>query len=64
VNSTIQAKGVDQSATEVQILETFAAQAKTRIQANLNAIDDNSDEAIKAIADHTFEAERFTWDTI
>ena len=64
VNSAVQAKGVEQSTTELQILETFAAQAKVRIATNLNAIDDNPDEAIKAIADHAFEAERFTWDTI
>lgn len=64
VNSTVQAKGPEQSVTELHILETFAAQAKVRISTNLNAIDDNPDEAIKAIADHTFEAERFTWDTI
>lgn len=64
VNSAVQSKGAEKSATELQILEAFAGQAKVRIQTNLNAIDDNSDEAIKAIADHTFEAERFTWDTI
>lgn len=64
VNSTVQAKGAENVATELHILESFAAQAKVRIQTNLAAIDDNVDEAIKAIADHTFEAERFTWDTI
>lgn len=64
VDATVQAKGPEQATTELQILETFAAQAKVRIATNLNAIDDNPDEAIKAIADHAFEAERFTWDTI
>lgn len=64
VNAAVIAKGPEQAATELQILEAFAAQAKVRIQGNFDAIDDNCDEAIKAIADHAFEMERFAWDTI
>ena len=34
------------------------------IDDNFERIDMNEDELIKSLADHTFEAERFTWDNL
>lgn len=64
VNTAVTEKGAQGAATELDILEVFANQAKVRIKTNLDAVDDNRDEQIKAIADHAFAAERFSWDTI
>jgi hypothetical protein len=34
------------------------------MRSNLNRIDDNDDELVKLVADHAFEKEGYTWDTI
>lgn len=64
VNTSVERVGPEQAEQEIQILNVFAYQAQRRIKANFDAIDDNADEEIKAIADHAFEAERFAWDTV
>jgi acyl-CoA dehydrogenase family member 9 len=63
-NTNLQEQGADQVKTELHIAAVFADQAQRRIKANFDAIDDNKDELVKAIADHAFQAERFAWDTI
>jgi hypothetical protein len=34
------------------------------MRSNLNRIDDNDDELVKQVADHAFQKEGYTWDTI
>jgi len=64
VDASIRKKGVEKAAHELEILQTFAGQARRRVRSNVSEIDDNEDEQIKALADHAFEAEGFSWDTI
>jgi alkylation response protein AidB-like acyl-CoA dehydrogenase len=64
VQASIDAKGVDGAALEIDILKTFTRDAKVRIKHNFRRIDTNDDEIRKSIADDAFEAEGFRWDTI
>ena len=64
VNSSLQRNGAYEARKEVEILQAFAHQARLRIRQNLDTIDDNEDEAIKSLADHAVDLERFGWDTI
>src|SRR5450432_1393095 len=64
VNSSLRAGGVEKAKKELEIVNTFARQAERRIKTNMDEIDNNVDEAIKSLADHTFEAEKFGWDTL
>jgi alkylation response protein AidB-like acyl-CoA dehydrogenase len=64
VNSSIRDGGSEQAKKELEIASVFARQAERRIKTNVDEIDDNVDESIKSLADHAFEAEKFTWDTL
>jgi alkylation response protein AidB-like acyl-CoA dehydrogenase len=64
VQASIDAKGVDGAALEIDILKTFTRAAKVRIKHNFRRIDTNDDEMLKTLADDAFEAEGFRWDTI
>jgi alkylation response protein AidB-like acyl-CoA dehydrogenase len=64
VQASIDAKGVDDAALEIDILKTFTGAAKVRIKRNFRLIDTNDDEMMKGLADDAFEAEGFRWDTI
>ncbi|HEY6081424.1 MAG TPA: acyl-CoA dehydrogenase family protein [Polyangiaceae bacterium] len=64
VDAAVRAKGEDGAKAERDILATFAGQARRRIKSTMAEIDDNEDEAIKALADHAFEREKFAWDTL
>jgi len=64
VQASIDAKGVDGAALEIDILKTFTRDAKVRIKHNFRRIDTNDDEMMKSLADDAFEAEGFRWDTI
>jgi alkylation response protein AidB-like acyl-CoA dehydrogenase len=64
VDATLRAQGPAKSVRELDIVTTFAGQARRRIRSNVADIDSNEDEQIKALADHAFEAEKYTWDTI
>ncbi len=64
VDTSLRANGPEQAADELRILEVFAHQVQRRVRENFHGIDENRDEDIKAIADHAFEAEKFSWDTI
>lgn len=64
VDSAIRAKGVDGAKKELEIATVFAEQAERRIKTNVDEIDNNVDESIKSLADHTFETEKFSWDTL
>ena len=64
VDATVRKEGADKSKKELEIAHVFARQAQRRIKANVDELDNNADESIKSLADHTFEAEKFTWDTL
>jgi len=64
VQATIDAKGVDKAAREIDILRLFTREARVRMKRNFRRIDNNDDEVLKALADDAFEVERFRWDTI
>ena len=64
VQASIDAKGVDGAALEIDILKTFTRAAKVRIKRNFRRIETNDDEMLKTLADDAFEAEGFRWDTI
>ena len=64
VSSSIRDNGADKSKKELEIATVFARQAERRIKTNMDEIDNNVDESLKSLADHTFETERFTWDTL
>jgi alkylation response protein AidB-like acyl-CoA dehydrogenase len=64
VQASIDAKGVDGAALEIDILRTFTRAAKIRIKRNFRRIDSNDDEMLKALAEDAFKAEGFRWDTL
>jgi acyl-CoA dehydrogenase family member 9 len=64
VSASITEKGEKGAAKEMEILEIFCGQASRRIKGNFNKIDSNDDELIKSLADHAFEAEKFSWDNL
>lgn len=64
VSASITEKGEKGAAKEMEILEIFCGQASRRIKGNFNKIDNNDDELIKSLADHAFEAEKFSWDNL
>ncbi|HEX3777299.1 MAG TPA: acyl-CoA dehydrogenase family protein [Polyangiaceae bacterium] len=63
-DASLRANGNDKAKKELDILTVFARQADRRIRANMDEIDNNVDESIKALADQAFEVEKFSWDTI
>ncbi|HYQ80181.1 MAG TPA: acyl-CoA dehydrogenase family protein, partial [Anaeromyxobacteraceae bacterium] len=64
VNAAVEEKGESGAARELEILRTFAGRARRRIRFNINRIDDNDDEMVKALADQAFDLEGFAWDAI
>lgn len=64
VNDSIQEKGLEKSAKELEILTVFSGQVRRRVSGNFNKIDDNDDELIKSLADHSLEHENYTWDNL
>jgi alkylation response protein AidB-like acyl-CoA dehydrogenase len=64
VNSSLSNRDVKESEKEVQILDVLAEQVRRRVRQNLDLVDRNEDEMVKAIADHVFENERYRWDVI
>jgi acyl-CoA dehydrogenase family protein 9 len=64
VDAALRAQGAEKSVRELDIAKAFVAQARKRIRNNMAEIDSNEDEAIKALADQAFEAEKFVWDTL
>jgi alkylation response protein AidB-like acyl-CoA dehydrogenase len=64
VDSSIREIGADKAKKELEIVTVFARQAMRRIKTNMDEIDNNVDESIKSLADHAFELEKFSWDTL
>ncbi len=64
VNTAIERDGADATQREQDILHVFSRHALRRIEGCFARIDDNEDEAIKALAADVLEAEGFRWDNI
>ena len=64
VTHSIEAKGVDAAAKEIDIARVLAGQVHGRVTRNFRKIDDNDDELVKDLATHAYEAEGYSWDTI
>jgi len=64
VTQSIEEKGLEDAAQEMEILEVFTHQAHKRISGLLKRIDDNVDEQIKSLSDHAVEKEAYSWDIL
>lgn len=64
VNASVVATGTQGAAKELEILNVFAGQARRRIRANFERIDDNDDELIKGLADDAVAREGYGWDNL
>ena len=64
VDASVRKKGLAGAEKELDIARAFAGQARRRVKNTVSEIDDNQDEAVKALADHAFSAEKFSWDTL
>jgi hypothetical protein len=64
VSTAVEEKGKDAAARELEILGIFASQVKKRVKANLAGLDENTDDLVTSLADHTFEAEGYSWDLL
>jgi len=64
VDSAVRKGGANAAARELDIANAFAGQVRRRVRNTVSEIDDNQDEWVKALADHAFESERYSWDTL
>jgi alkylation response protein AidB-like acyl-CoA dehydrogenase len=64
VSTRIEDHGEGAAAREREILRAFAAQARTRIDGALAAIDAEGERALLALGDHVIEAGRYGWDNL
>jgi hypothetical protein len=64
VSTRIEDHGEAAAATEREIVRAFAAQARTRIEGALAAIDAEGERALLALGDHVVEAGRYRWDNL
>jgi acyl-CoA dehydrogenase family protein 9 len=64
VNSSLLSLGEEKAQPEIQILNVLSDQVKHRVRQNFDLVDRNEDDALKAVADHAFDLERYGWDTI
>jgi acyl-CoA dehydrogenase family member 9 len=64
VSTRIEDHGEAAAAPEREILRAFARQVRRRVEATLGGLDDNEDEAVKAIAGHVLEAGKYCWDNV
>jgi acyl-CoA dehydrogenase family protein 9 len=64
VTASIEAKGQDAAAEEIEIARVFAGQAVGRAKRNFRKIDNNDDELIKNLAESTYERGGYGWDVL
>lgn len=64
VNSVLADPEARAAERQIQILDVLAEQVRRRVRQNLDLVDRNEDETVKAIADHVFDSERYTWDVL
>jgi alkylation response protein AidB-like acyl-CoA dehydrogenase len=64
VTASIEREGEAAVPREIEIARVLTAQVRGRALRNFRKIDQNDDEAIKALAHHAFERGGYTWDVI
>ena len=64
VNSSLLAFGEEKAQQELNILAVLSDEVRRRVRQNFDLVDRNEDDALKAVAEHAFDLERFGWDTI
>lgn len=64
VASSLQRDGAEKATREIQIAQAFAHRVAHNIRGKLAEIHSNKDELVKALADHAFEQEKYSWDTL
>ena len=64
VTASIEKHGAEKVAREIQIAQAFASRVERQVRVRVEEIDHNADEVVKALADHAFEVEKYSWDTI
>ena len=64
VNSVLADPEARTAERQIQILDVLAEQVRRRVRQNLDLVDRNEDETVKAIADHVFDSERYIWDVL
>ena len=64
VSDRISSEGSPAVQQELAIAQAFAHRVERCIERNSQELDKNSDDAIKSIADHAFEREKFAFDTL
>jgi alkylation response protein AidB-like acyl-CoA dehydrogenase len=64
VTASIEAKGQDAAAEEIEIARIFAGQAVARAKQDFRKIDSNDDELVKNLAEITYERGGYGWDVL
>ncbi|MCP3958766.1 MAG: acyl-CoA dehydrogenase [bacterium] len=64
VTASIEKRGSDKAAREIEIARVFGGQVKGRAARNFRKIDDNDDELVKSLAEHAYEIGGYAWDVI
>lgn len=64
VNASLEALGPEKAARELDLLKVFTGQVERRVKQAFGLIDINDDELIKGLAEHAFDAEKFSWDSL
>jgi len=64
VNSSLLSQGEEKAQPELQILAVLSDDVRRRVRQNFDLVDRNEDDALKAVAEHAFDLERYGWDTI
>ena len=64
VNAALAALGPEKAAKEMDILKVFSGQVERRVKQAFSLIDINDDEVLKGLAEHAFDAEKFSWDNV
>jgi acyl-CoA dehydrogenase family protein 9 len=62
VSTSIADHGAKGAEKELEIAKVFAGQVARRVRGNYSKIDDNDDDLIQSLANHSLETEKFSWD--
>ena len=63
VTRSIEEKGEEGAAHEIEIARVVSGQVQGRVARNFRKIDDNHDQLIKNLAEHAYEVGGYPWDT-
>jgi hypothetical protein len=64
VSASIEAKGPDEAAQEIEIAKVFAGRVRAVVRSNVRRVDNNDDESVKAIAEGAYERGGYGWDVL